>query len=153
MRVAVVLISVFIAACVFGLTVKTGFEGPSLLRVTLESDSGLYLSFGTSPPITVFGSKGTWSFSMSGGYAHPISIFVMNESELRLVLRSGLGGVVTESFYIVAIPGLLAEVTWRISSIFRLGVQAGISVCLFVRFEDLKPSSVPVGQIGIHARF
>jgi len=152
MRIVAILLFLTVAIMASAITIRVGFEGPALLGATLETDSGLFFTIGASPPMSIFGGGGEWSYSFAGGYASAFTLLDTFRSELKLVTRIAAALVLTDTTYLGVIPGVLTEVTWKIAS-FRLGVQAGISLCLLFDIEDFEPDLVPTGQIGILARF
>lgn len=152
MRTVAILLFLTAAIMASAMTVRIGFEGPALLGATLETSPGFYLTVGASPPISIFGGDGGWSYSLAGGYAFAFTLLYTFRSELQLIPRVAAALVFTENTYIGVIPGILTEVAWKIAS-FRLGVQAGINLCLLFDVRDFEPDFIPTGQIGVLARF
>ncbi len=138
---------------VCGTTIRGGIEGPALLGITFEANNGLYISLGASPPLSIFGSGGPWSFSVSGGYANPIVLSTGKNIDFITVPRIGVGIIKPENTYVGIIPGLLGAFGWKIKPDFSIGFQAGLNICILLEINSMEPNLIPVGQFGIFARF
>jgi hypothetical protein len=65
MKKIVVIIFMIFPLLTFGATIRAGIEGPAILGATIETDGGLYISLGASPPLSIFGSGGPWTLSIT----------------------------------------------------------------------------------------
>ncbi len=153
MRALLVILFVLIHLVAVGITMRAGFEGPALLGLTIETNPGFYVSFGGSPPGSIFGGDAFWSVSVSGGYAHRIGVFDAGMIVLSVIPRIGLGILMKEEFCITIAPGVLSELGITVLPSFRIGIQTGVVLCLCVRIVDVRPELIPTGQVGFIAQF
>lgn len=153
MKIFVILFFLLFPLLIYGITIRVGVEGPALIGATIEANNGLYLTFGGFPPLNIFGSGGPWTFSLTGGYIHLFEWFDFGKTSLNIAPRIGMAAIISESFYIAAIPGFIIETSWKISKKFKLGLQAGINLGIILKAEDMNINLVPIGQLGIHTKF
>jgi len=132
-----------------GLTLRMGIEGPSILGLSFEMGSGLCFGFGAIPPITIFGPAGPWSFSFTGGYSYSLIILHKDRMEVSALMRGCLGAIISESFSLAAVLGVLLETKWNISPGLKAGVQLGLNLNMVQRITSPETNFVPMGQVGL----
>jgi hypothetical protein len=137
----------------FGATIRAGLEGPAILGATFETDGGLYISLGASPPLSIFGSGGPWSYSATAGYAHTITLSTGKKINFFTVPRIGVSFIKPDNLYIGVIPGIIGAIGWNANPAFTIGLQAGVNICLLLEINSMEPNLVPTGQFGIFTTF
>ncbi|MFO7882034.1 MAG: hypothetical protein R6U52_05810 [Kosmotogaceae bacterium] len=153
MKKIILLLFLLSSLIVSGTTIRMGVEGPALLGVTFETNRGLYLSLGASPPLSIFGSGGAWSYSITAGYAHPIALSTGKKINFFTVPRIGVSFIKPDNIYIAVIPGILGAIGWKANPAFTIGLQVGINICLLLDINSMEPNLVPTGQFGIFSIF
>ncbi|MEA2066916.1 MAG: hypothetical protein U9O65_07505 [Thermotogota bacterium] len=153
MKKIVVIIFMIFPLLTFGATIRAGIEGPAILGATIETDGGLYISLGASPPLSIFGSGGPWSYSVTAGYAHPIALSTGKKINFFTVPRIGVSFIKPDNLYIGVIPGIIGAIGWNANPVFTIGLQVGVNICLLLEINSMKPNLVPTGQFGIFTTF
>ncbi|MDD5683916.1 MULTISPECIES: hypothetical protein [unclassified Mesotoga] len=139
---------VFFAA-VPGLTLRAGIEGPAIIGFSLELDSGIYCGVGAIPPITIFGSGGRWSFSLTGGYSSSFEVLRREKMIISAIARGCAGAIFSGALHLAAMVGMLLEIKWSLNPSFKTGFQLGMSLGMYQRITNPETSFVPMGQIGV----
>jgi hypothetical protein len=153
MKKIVVIIFMIFPLLTFGATIRAGIEGPAILGATIETDGGLYISLGASPPLSIFGSGGPWTLSITSGYAHSIALSNGKKVSFFAVPRIGTSFIKSDSIYIGVIPGIIGAIGWKANTAFTIGLQVGVNICLLLDINSMEPNLVPTGQFGIFTTF